>query len=95
MKKKDRRHRLRLGAKLRLFAAVTNRKENPEKLHDAVVDHLERVRIQAEVTVVDLAGADFSGADFSGADLAEWDRAEDRQGGDLEHHPSDRRLPEC
>lgn len=60
MKKKDRRHRLRLGAKLRLFAAVTNRKENPEKLHDAVVDHLERVRIQAEVTVVDLAGTDIA-----------------------------------
>eukprot|EP00578_Thalassiosira_sp_NH16_P018592 CAMPEP_0181099512 /NCGR_PEP_ID=MMETSP1071-20121207/12699_1 /TAXON_ID=35127 /ORGANISM="Thalassiosira sp., Strain NH16" /LENGTH=1053 /DNA_ID=CAMNT_0023182179 /DNA_START=19 /DNA_END=3180 /DNA_ORIENTATION=+ len=41
------------GAKLRLFAVTTTRAENPTKLHDAVVDHLQRVRIQAEVTVVD------------------------------------------
>ena len=41
------------GARLRLFAVSTNVMENPEKLRKAVMDHLEQVRIHAEVTVVD------------------------------------------
>jgi len=60
-KKKNRRRRLKLGAKLRLFAVTTTREENPEKLYDAVQLQLERVRIQAEVTVVDcLAGTNIA-----------------------------------
>lgn len=53
----------RLGAKLRLFAVTTRTEENPQRLHDAVVDHLERVRIHAEVTVVDCL-AETNIADF-------------------------------
>lgn len=52
-KKQSLRRLLKLGGKLRLFAVTTTRKENPEKLRDAVEKHLERVRIQAEVLVVD------------------------------------------
>ncbi|KAL7540066.1 hypothetical protein ACHAXR_009825 [Thalassiosira sp. AJA248-18] len=52
-KRRNRRRRLKLGGKLRLFAVTTTRDENQEKLRESVVDHLERVRIQAEVTVVD------------------------------------------
>jgi len=58
-KKKNRRRRVQ--AKLRLFAVTTTRRENPEKLRDAVVEHLERLRIHAEVTVVDcLAGTNIA-----------------------------------
>jgi len=60
-KKTKRLRRQRLGAKLRLFAVTTTHRENPEKLHDAVVDHLERLRILAEVVVVDcLAGTNIA-----------------------------------
>jgi len=60
-KKTKRRRRQMLGAKLRLFAVTTARNENTDKLHDAVVDHLERLRIQAEVVVVDcLAGTNIA-----------------------------------
>jgi len=49
------------GAILRLFAVTTTSRENPEKLREAVRDHLERVRIQAEVVVVDcLAGTNIA-----------------------------------
>lgn len=60
-KKKDRKKRLRLGAKVRLFAVTTTHQENPEKLHAAVVHHLELLRIDAEVVVIDcLAGTNIA-----------------------------------
>ncbi len=46
------RRRKKLEAKLRLFAVTTSAQEDPAKLKKAVEDHLERVRIQAEVTVI-------------------------------------------
>ena len=51
--KKKLRRKKKLGGKLRLFAVTTRREEDPEMLREAVVGHLERVRIQAEVIVVD------------------------------------------
>ena len=57
-KKKKKRLRInQTGAKLRLFAVTTTRDECPDTLREAVVKHLERVRIQAEVKVIEcLAG---------------------------------------
>lgn len=52
-RKKNRLRRKTIGAKLRLFAVTTSPRENVEKLHKAVTEHLERVRIQADVTVVE------------------------------------------
>ena len=46
---------------LRVFAVTTKVMENPDKLRDAVIDHLERARIQAEVIVVDcMAGTNIA-----------------------------------
>ena len=57
-KKKKKRLRInRAGAKLRLFAVATASDECPDRLREAVIKHLEKVRIQAEVNVVEcLAG---------------------------------------
>jgi potassium/chloride transporter 4/5/6 len=52
-RKKNRLRRRAIGAKLRLFAVTTSPRENAEKLHKNVTEHLERVRIQADVTVVE------------------------------------------
>ncbi len=60
-RKKNRLRRKTVGAKLRLFAVMTSPRENAEKLQKAVTEHLERVRIQADVTVVeDLAKTDIA-----------------------------------
>ncbi len=60
-RKKNRLRRKTIGAKLRLFAVTTSPRENAEKLRKAVTEHLERVRIQADVTVVgDLARTDIA-----------------------------------
>eukprot|EP00985_Skeletonema_marinoi_P031013 scaffold35477_cov143-Skeletonema_marinoi.AAC.2 len=60
-RKKNRLRRKTIGAKLRLFAVTTSPRENTEKLQKAVTEHLERVRIQADVTVVeDLARTDIA-----------------------------------
>jgi hypothetical protein len=60
-RKKNRLRRKTTGAKLRLFAVTTSPRENAEKLQKAVTEHLERVRIQADVTVVeDLAGTNIA-----------------------------------
>jgi len=45
----------RYGAKIRIFAVITSATEDPRTLHEAVTDHLARVRIDASVTVVDLS----------------------------------------
>eukprot|EP00986_Skeletonema_menzelii_P016121 scaffold13751_cov150-Skeletonema_menzelii.AAC.6 len=60
-RKKNRLRRKTVGAKLRLFAVTTSPRENAEKLQKAVTEHLERVRIQADVIVVeDLARTDIA-----------------------------------
>lgn len=60
-RKKNRLRRKTIGAKLRLFAVMTSPRENAEKLQKVVIEHLERVRIQADVTVVeDLAGTNIA-----------------------------------
>mmetsp|Transcript_28855 Transcript_28855/g.67012 ORF Transcript_28855/g.67012 Transcript_28855/m.67012 type:complete len:315 (-) Transcript_28855:120-1064(-) len=41
--------------RLRLFAVTSSATENPDRLRECVVDHLNRVRIRATVTVVDLS----------------------------------------
>jgi len=46
------------GSVLRLYAVTTSSTENPQLLYQAVVDHLQRVRIKASVTVVDLSHTD-------------------------------------
>ncbi|KAL7554157.1 hypothetical protein ACHAWF_017688 [Thalassiosira exigua] len=51
--RKHRSRRRELRGRLRLFAVTTSREEDPEILHNALVDYLDRVRIRAEVTVVD------------------------------------------
>lgn len=43
------------GAKLRLFAVTTSPTENPERLRDAVTNHLSQVRISASVTIIDMS----------------------------------------
>merc|ERR1712194_111142 len=56
----NRLRRQRLGAKLRLFA-VTTTMEHSAELHEAIVAELSRLRIQAEVVVVDsLAGTNIT-----------------------------------
>jgi hypothetical protein len=52
-KKRSRLRRRTIGAKLRLFAVTTSPQQNAEKLQRAVTEHLERVRIHADVTVVE------------------------------------------
>ena len=60
-RKKSRLRRKTIGAKLRLFAVTTSPRENAGKLQKAVEEHLERVRIQADVIVVeDLSRTDIS-----------------------------------
>ncbi len=60
-RKKNRLRRKAIGAKLRLFALTTSPRENADKLRKAVTEHLERVRIQADVTIVeDLARTDIA-----------------------------------
>merc|ERR1712232_38706 len=46
------------GSVLRLYAVTTSSTENPQLLYQAVKDHLQRVRINASVTVVDLSHTD-------------------------------------
>jgi len=43
------------AAKLRVFAVTTSSTENPDRLYEAVTDHLRKARIIASVTVVDLS----------------------------------------
>ena len=47
------RRRRKMEARLRIFVVCTSSKENPDALRVSVVDHLERMRIQAEVIVID------------------------------------------
>ena len=47
------RRRRKVEAKLRIFVVCTSSKEDPDALRVSVVDHLERMRIQAEVIVID------------------------------------------
>lgn len=53
-------HIWKTGAELRLFAVITSSTENPCLLSEAVTDHLQRVRINASVTVVDLSHTDIA-----------------------------------
>lgn len=48
------------GTTLRLYAVITSSTENPTLLYQAVTDHLQRVRISASVTVVDLSHTDIA-----------------------------------
>ena len=48
------------GSKLRVYAVITSTTENPELLWQAVTEHLQRVRISASVTVVDLSHTDIA-----------------------------------
>jgi potassium/chloride transporter 4/5/6 len=51
-KKRLRRRGKRVEAKLRLFVVATSEKEDTDKLKRSVIEHLEIMRIQAEVVVV-------------------------------------------
>jgi solute carrier family 12 (potassium/chloride transporter), member 4/6 len=48
-------HKSFSAAKVRLFVVASSPTENPERLREAVVDHLQRVRIAATVQVIDLS----------------------------------------
>jgi len=48
-------HAVFAKTKLRLFAVTTSITENPDRLREAVIEHLARVRITATVQVVDLS----------------------------------------
>jgi hypothetical protein len=48
-----RRRRRRVEAKLRLFVIATSARDDPDKLRCSVVEHLERMRIEAEVFVIE------------------------------------------
>jgi len=45
---------------IRLFACTTSSTENPDLLYREVVDHLEKIRIQASVTIVNLSLLDIA-----------------------------------
>ncbi|KAL3801791.1 hypothetical protein HJC23_001187 [Cyclotella cryptica] len=52
-KNRLRRRKRREEAKLRLFVVTASANDDPEKLRKSVVEHLERMRIKAEVFVID------------------------------------------
>ncbi|GMI01166.1 hypothetical protein TrST_g824 [Triparma strigata] len=51
----------RAGAKVRLFAVLTDAKENPLQVQKALQKHLADVRIEASVTTVDLSDTSIAG----------------------------------
>jgi solute carrier family 12 (potassium/chloride transporter), member 4/6 len=48
-------HKAFSSTKIRLFVVASSSTDNPERLREAVVDHLQKVRIAATVKVVDLS----------------------------------------